>query len=210
MAKRISFLLACCFLVSSAGCCTYCRPGYCPGMVCDPDRCAADCCEPTCDPCRQQCCDPCGDSCCDPCCHEQCGYYSPYHHYGVLTFLGRIFSPYHSWYGRSCGERYWGDFYGDPPDCHDPCDRCGNFTGRMGYCDNGCYGHGCYGRGYPAMARRGGVYGIDYSCSGPVMDVHPEQLKPAAASNPKPHKAVRPPRSRANSQARRTAVRAAW
>ncbi len=195
MTKRISFLLVCCLLIGSAGCCAYCRPACYPGMVCDPGHCAADCCEPTCDPCCQQCCDPCGDP---------CGYYGPYHHHGVLTFLGRIFSPY-GWYGRSCGERYWGDFYGDPPDCHDPCDRCGNFTGRMGYCDNECYGHG-----YPAMARHGRAYGVDCSCDGPVMDMPPEQLKPATASDQKPRKAVRPPRSRANSQARRTAVRAAW
>ena len=201
MTKRISFLLACCLLIGSAGCCTYCRPACSPGMACGSEYWAADCCEPTCDPCGPQCC----DSCCDSC--DSCG---PYHHYGVLTFLGRIFSPYHSWYGRSCGERYWGDFYGDPPDCHDPCDRCGNFTGGMGYCDNGCYGHGCYGRGYPAMARHGGMHGMDCSCDGPVMDMSTEQLNPAAASGPKPRKAVRPPQSRVNSQARRTAVRTAW
>ena len=28
-----------------------------------------------------------------------------------------------------CGETYWGDWYGDPPDCNDPCDTCGNWTG---------------------------------------------------------------------------------
>jgi hypothetical protein len=32
-------------------------------------------------------------------------------------------------YNNGCGEIYWGDFHGDPPDCCDPCDRMGNFTG---------------------------------------------------------------------------------
>jgi len=35
-----------------------------------------------------------------------------------------------SWCGPSCGERYWGDFYSDPPDIWDPCDCYGNYTGR--------------------------------------------------------------------------------
>jgi hypothetical protein len=28
-----------------------------------------------------------------------------------------------------CGERYWGEC-SEPVDCHDPCDRCGNYVGR--------------------------------------------------------------------------------
>ena len=36
------------------------------------------------------------------------------------------------WCGPNCGQRYWGDFYGDPPDCWDPCDGHGNYTGGCG------------------------------------------------------------------------------
>ena len=45
-----------------------------------------------------------------------------------------------TWCGPSCGERYWGDFYSDPPDCWDPCDCHGNFTG--GGCHSCRNGHG--------------------------------------------------------------------
>ncbi len=33
-----------------------------------------------------------------------------------------------------CGERYWGDWYSDLPECSDPCDRYGNFTGGCSNC----------------------------------------------------------------------------
>ena len=36
---------------------------------------------------------------------------------------------HNTWCGCGCGERYWGDWCGDPPDCCEPCDRCGNWTG---------------------------------------------------------------------------------
>jgi len=38
------------------------------------------------------------------------------------------------WCGPTCGERYWGDFYSDAPDCRDPCDTYGNYSG--GGCRN--------------------------------------------------------------------------
>ncbi|WP_145099485.1 hypothetical protein [Anatilimnocola aggregata] len=31
--------------------------------------------------------------------------------------------------GRSCGERYVGEWVSDGPDCCDPCNKCGNFVG---------------------------------------------------------------------------------
>jgi hypothetical protein len=49
-----------------------------------------------------------------------------------LTFVFSIFKA-NTWCGPSCGERYWGDFYSDPPECHDPCDTCGNYVGRSSY-----------------------------------------------------------------------------
>jgi hypothetical protein len=39
---------------------------------------------------------------------------------------------------RGCGEIYWGEWLSDPPDCCDPCDACGNFTGAGVCCDHGC------------------------------------------------------------------------
>lgn len=46
-----------------------------------------------------------------------------------------------------CGERYWGDWYSDPPDWIDPCDCRGNFTG-------GCSSRGGY-RGEVAAGMAG-------------------------------------------------------
>jgi hypothetical protein len=78
---------------------------------------------------------PCGESCGESCgapCGESCGDAScgprdcwrP----GPLTWLFRWMSC-GTFCGSGCGPRYWGDWYGDPPDACDPCDRCGNFTG---------------------------------------------------------------------------------
>lgn len=50
-------------------------------------------------------------------------------HAGPLSLIASVFTR-DAWSCTGCGERYWGDFYSDPPDCHDPCDRCGNYTGR--------------------------------------------------------------------------------
>lgn len=49
---------------------------------------------------------------------------------GPLSFVFALFTAgsYPGCYG-GCGERYWGDWYGDPPECCDPCDNQGNFTG---------------------------------------------------------------------------------
>ena len=81
------------------------------------------------------CADPCdsGDSCAsgDACGGPDCGgcdYCRP----GPLTWLFRMIGC-GTFRCGSCGPRYWGDWYGDPPDCCDPCDNHGNFTaGRQG------------------------------------------------------------------------------
>jgi hypothetical protein len=86
------------------------------------------------------CCSSCGDSCddgCDSCgdpCSTTCGRGACRDRTacGPLSVLFSIFDR-KTWCGPSCGERYWGDFYSDPPDCSDPCDRCGNYTGRSSY-----------------------------------------------------------------------------
>ncbi|MBN1393997.1 MAG: hypothetical protein JW959_03115 [Pirellulales bacterium] len=69
--------------------------------------------------------DPCGDPCWDPCGECCCG--RPWHR-GPLSCMFALFVR-GSWWGPSCGERYWGDFYGDPPDCWDSCDCYGNYDG---------------------------------------------------------------------------------
>lgn len=33
-----------------------------------------------------------------------------------------------------CGERYYDEWISDPPDCCDPCDNCGNWTGPQPCC----------------------------------------------------------------------------
>ncbi|QDU57483.1 hypothetical protein [Aeoliella mucimassa] len=100
-----------------------------PGCGCEPG-CVAEpaCgCGPTCgDPC-----DPCDGSV--PC--ERCGE-------GVVNFLGRL---KHDLFGPACagcdGELYWSEWHNDPPQCTDPCNRCGTYVGPSsysGYSAGGC------------------------------------------------------------------------
>ena len=42
-----------------------------------------------------------------------------------------------------CGKYYWSDWHSEPPDCCDPCDRCGNYAGR--YYEGNCGGCGTCG-----------------------------------------------------------------
>jgi hypothetical protein len=69
---------------------------------------------------RYRSCDSCGDSCRPMSCHDKT-------YCGPLTFLFGLFSQ-ECWCGGGCGERYYGDFYGNPH-CCDPCDRRGNYVG---------------------------------------------------------------------------------
>jgi hypothetical protein len=112
-------------------------------------------------------CDPCnGNSCCDSCrpmtCHDKT-------YCGPLTPLFAMFTR-DSWCGSGCGERYWGDFYGNPPDCCDPCDRCGNYTGRgCGGCGEcgGCNSCGNVGgNGCNCGGRDYGYGGVSYGSGG--------------------------------------------
>lgn len=111
-----------------------------PNSLCDtsngpPRGVGGECGEPCDKPCprpalaRRAHCDVC-DSCADPCedpCEAACCRRG--RHCGPLTWVFSLFRcctyPF-----SGCGERYWGDWYGDPPDCYDPCDQCGNYTGR--------------------------------------------------------------------------------
>jgi len=67
---------------------------------------------------------PCDGGCgaCGPCGGPVCWQH---------PFLAALFHPI-QWTGCSrggCGELYLGDFHSNPPDCCDPCDRCGQWTG---------------------------------------------------------------------------------
>ena len=126
-APRRSWVAADC----GAGCDMECgRP--CRGPYCR--RCA---------PCDDPCMDPCGDACYGRCWHR-----------GPLSCLFALLMR-GSWWGPNCGEAYWGDFYSDPPDCWDPCDGYGNYTGH------GCDSCGGYGNAYG---------GFDGYTGGPVDD----------------------------------------
>ncbi|MFN0017382.1 MAG: hypothetical protein ACKVP0_03920 [Pirellulaceae bacterium] len=35
---------------------------------------------------------------------------------------------------QGCSDVYWGEWISDPPDCCDPCDQCGGFSGSGGTC----------------------------------------------------------------------------
>ena len=133
---------------------THCGPGQCG---CQPFGPAANCgvecdCSPACEA-------PCGDSCgassgpcdsCGPCdtggpcgpsgACDPCGSYGNCR--GPLTFVLGLFHPATWGCGAGCGEVYYGDFHGDPPDLCDPCDRMGCWTGG-GCSTGGCSTGGC-------------------------------------------------------------------
>lgn len=156
-------------LFANSGCgllhavCSY-RPcvsrGDCSVGPCDE---CGDFCGPTCRSVRgpvvarrtvscNDCCDSC-DPCADPCgrgAYGRCWYRGP------LSCVFALFMP-HYWQGCGCSEqRYWGDFYSDPPDCWDPCDGCGNYTGG-GYTGGALTpsSGGCRNCGSSASYRRG-------------------------------------------------------
>lgn len=163
MTKRIILLgLASVLLAGSTGCGllrgllwrplgsgTMCNTEHCVtgygsmrGAECGPPgpaACAGDC-DPTCGPVRET---PCAAPRGPMHGRGRCGRRGP-----LSLVVGLLHGP--SWCGPGCGEIYWGDFHGDPPDGCDPCDRCGNFTGvHVKGCVSGC-GGGCYGGGPPS------------------------------------------------------------
>lgn len=121
---------------SCATCATGCDVGCGESCSIGCDGGCATACEPSCG------CDSCSDactSCCDPC--------GPVCHQGPLSWLLGILHCGPCWHAghacdAGCGERYWGDFHGDPPYCCDPCDRHGNWTGG-GCVDGACSTGGC-------------------------------------------------------------------
>ena len=164
MTKRIIFLgMISALLPGGSGCCVLnsivYRP-FGPGTSLDTEHCGPGCptacasCEPTiklpyervrpapCDSfCEPDCSPACGPAC-GPVCGQRgpCGRCGPCgrQFWGPLSLIGALFSV-PTWCGDGCGEIYWGDFHGDPPDCCDPCDCHGNYTGvNAGPCRRGC------------------------------------------------------------------------
>jgi len=154
-----------------ASCEPRCAPGAGCGDCCGvgPDcgcSAAAPCgdCGPACDTCCG--CDPCDGGCSCGCC---CG---P----GPLWYVLRLFRPacWFGCYNNGCGEIYWGDFHGDPPDCCDPCNCMGEFTGCT---SGGCADCGCGGA-------PGGNYGMNYGAPAARSSSAPEAIDPGQAAQP--------------------------
>ncbi len=187
-------LLACsitCLLAASSGCChlqsAMCYPFGCIAICTPTDCCDAGCdtCGPTCagdcvsacDPCGDPCAEPCGDACCDASCGPCDGCGQPC---GPLSWLFGIFSW--GYCGSGCGECYWSDFHSEPPDCCDPCDRCGNWTG-------GGYYAGC--------GQCGGWDGGCSACGGGYCQTPPRQTGYLAGkSSPNVNRGARPSTNR--------------
>jgi hypothetical protein len=141
-------------VLAASGCCglhhgcgiTVCEPMGCCDVGCGP-VCGDGCCGMDCGCCEEVCCEPCCDPCGGSCCHRR----------GPLSWaLGLLRCCFHcGWWGGcgacggGCGEFYWSDFHSVPPNCCDPCDRCGNWTGGGygGGCDTCWEGH-CQTSGY--------------------------------------------------------------
>ena len=177
------------------------RAGVCADCdaTCD-TSCGRPCRAPVCQGCAScrtsgQCggCSTCGDCGGDPCA-DPCGsgcYGRPWHR-GPLSCVFALFMPC-TWCGPSCGERYWGDFYGNPHAYGDPCDCQGNYAGCNG---GGC--RNCGGR-YGQTTQMG--YGPGDQGSGRADDGVPEgniisqtdrAVGQPTGPAPQPHKAAKP------------------
>ncbi len=111
-----------CGMLHGLLCCPF-GPGTMPG------GCGG--CESGCSECSSGYSDACGiESCgsCETACGSSCGGCDSCGGCGLLGFIGGLFTV-NTWYGDSCGDIYWGDFHGDPPDMCDPCDNHGNYSG---------------------------------------------------------------------------------
>jgi hypothetical protein len=93
--------------------------------------------------------------------------------------------------GAGCGQdRYWGDFYSDPPDCWDPCDQYGNYTGGSGKC------HTCGGKVKRARYSEYNEGAVVESDEGVVTGEHivsqsDRVVGPAPTPAKQPHKATK-------------------
>ena len=162
MLQRLLLLGLLCGLMAATTGCGLCHnllyAPFGPGSICTTNNCGPGCqpacAQPACASCGETSCgDACGETCgsCGETCGDSCGSCgNPCAPCGPLSAVHKLLHP-QTWDCGSCGERYWGDFHGDPPECCDPCDRCGNFNGAT---TDGC---NCGG---------GGNYNMQYSTTG--------------------------------------------
>jgi hypothetical protein len=132
--------------------------------------------------------DPCGDPCGSGC-------YARCWHRGPLSCVFALLAP-STWCGAPCGERYWGDFYSDPPDCSDPCDGYGNYAG--GGIRSYASGNGMV-RSSGCKHCNGGGGTTQYSGDMDEGEVVNDRIQPSPSPVPaqrsssgQPHKAARP------------------
>jgi len=189
-----------------------------PGTQCDPTHCVDGCglvgggmacgcgptCGPTCgpvgEPCAPAACEPCGampcDTCgpvgaCEPACGMDCGCGGCGHGAGLLGLFGGIYRALHppGWCG-GCGEIYWSEFHSDPPDCCDPCDCYGNFTG------GGCTTCGPVGCGPTTCGPAGcGVMAENSAPNTLPREEYVSRLKPPVEPAPKVTRLAQPPKA---------------
>jgi hypothetical protein len=125
-------------------------------------------------------CDPCSDPCGSGCIGR------PWHR-GPLSCLFALFTP-NTWCGCGCGQRYWGDFYSDPPACQDPCDGYGNYAGGSGGGCRSCGG----GHGRRVRGNAGGDFEDGMTVEGDLVPQADRVVTPTNRSSGTPTKAVRP------------------
>ena len=170
-------------------------PVYVPPRARVSADCGAPCDTPCARPCRRPLCrscgpcgDPGGDPGADPCgngCYGRCWHRGPLSCVFALLMGG-------CWGGPSCGQRYWGDFYSDPPDCWDPCDGYGNYTGDTGgrlRNFGGGYGPSTgYTRSYAGNSRLDDGMSVP---EGKIISQSDRAVGPAPSAALQPHKATR-------------------
>ena len=135
-------------------------------------------------------CDPCSDPCNGRCWNR-----------GPITWVFALFMP-RTWTGGGCGERYWGDFYSDPPDCWDPCDNYGNYTGSgvsSGAGSGGCRSCGRnhasapdYTEAYPSGGRAVVDEAMPIPKGGKIVSQDDRVVSPAPTPMAEPHRATKP------------------
>jgi hypothetical protein len=127
----------------------------------------------------------CGDECQDASCEHQC-HISPL--WERLLALGGCGQ-------QGCGDVYWHEFHSDPPDCCDPCDEYGNWTGGCGPY-RAPYRMGAFGPPVDAVMDSSGPGEIVFPDDSVVPDIEP--MYETSASSP---------RARSTSKARRNVRR---
>lgn len=111
-------------------------------------------------------------TCCDDSCYDSS---CPYGDYGCGSCGGGGTSGCNELACKQgCGKVYWGE-YSDRPDRYDPCDRCGNWTGRPSGCGSVYNPLGGY-HGYD----EGMMYEGDHGYDGAISDVHWSEGRPSA------------------------------